>query len=403
MGALDGVIKVKSKAMTSKKVRERLESVRESLPLNIFQDLVRELGCVKVTEQQLDRILADVLRRYEYSLVEPGEAVGVVAAQSMGEPSTQMTMRTFHYAGVAELNVTLGLPRIIELVDARKIPSTPTMTVYLEEEFARERDKAKEIAKQIETVTVGDLVDKSEIDLVDSRATLLFDEYELQKRDMTTEDIVIKLNKSKIKVEEWDSKKISLVSATPSIKELRKLANKAKDVYLRGVKGIVRVVMRREGEEYIIYTEGSNLKDVLKIEGVDISKSKTNDIIEIERVLGIEAARNAIINEALDTLDEQGLRVDVRHLMLISDMMTVNGTVKAIGRHGVSGEKASVLARAAFEITVDHLLKAGIKGEVEDLSGIVENVIVGRPVRLGTGMVELVMKRGESAEKEAQK
>jgi DNA-directed RNA polymerase subunit A" len=245
------------------------------------------------------------------------------------------------------------------------------------------------------------MVDKAEIDLVDSRVTLLLDEYELQKREITAEDIVLKLNQSKIKVEEWDAKQISLIAAAPSIKELRKLANKAKEVYLRGIKGIERVVMRREGEEYIIYTEGSNLKDVLKIKGVDISKTKTNDVIEIERVLGIEAARNAIINETLDTLDEQGLRVDVRHLMLISDMMTVNGTVKAIGRHGVSGEKASVLARAAFEITVDHLLKAGIKGEIEDLSGIVENVIVGRPVRLGTGMVELVMKRGESTEKGA--
>jgi DNA-directed RNA polymerase subunit A" len=399
--ALEEVRKVGGKALTPKKIDARLESVREMLPLSIYQDLVRELGNVKVNEQQLEKILAEVLRRFDYSLVEPGEAVGVVAAQSMGEPSTQMTMRTFHYAGVAELNVTLGLPRIIELVDARKLPSTPTMTIYLEKEYARSRDKAKEIAKQIETIVVGDMVDKAEIDLVDSRVALLLDKYDLKKREITAEDIVEKLNKSKIKVEEWDSKKISLISAKTSIKELRKLANKAKDVYLRGVKGVKRVVMRREGEEYIIYTEGSNLKDVLKIEGVDICKSKTNDIIETERVLGIEAARNAIINEALDTLDEQGLRVDVRHLMLISDMMTVNGTVKAIGRHGVSGEKASVLARAAFEITVDHLLKAGIKGEIEDLSGIVENVIVGRPVRLGTGMVELVMKRGESIEKGA--
>jgi DNA-directed RNA polymerase subunit A" len=399
--ALEEVRNVGGKALTPKKIEARLESVRELLPLSIYQDLVRELENVKVDEQQLERILAEVLRRFDYSLVEPGEAVGVVAAQSMGEPSTQMTMRTFHYAGVAELNVTLGLPRIIELVDARKTPSTPTMTIYLEEEYAKDRDKAKEIAKQIETVIVGDMVDKAEIDLVDSRVTLLLDEYELKKREITAEDIVLKLNQSKIKVEEWDSKQISLIAATPSIKELRKLANKAKEVYLRGIKGIERVVMRREGEEYIIYTEGSNLKDVLKINGVDVSKTKTNDVIEIERVLGIEAARNAIINETLDTLDEQGLRVDVRHLMLISDMMTVNGTVKAIGRHGVSGEKASVLARAAFEITVDHLLKAGIKGEIEDLSGIVENVIVGRPVRLGTGMVELVMKRGESTEKGA--
>ncbi len=379
--------------MEEKEILKRLEEFKD-LPENIYADLVKELSSTKVTAEELDKILSEIRRRYEYSLVEPGEAVGIVAAQSMGEPSTQMTMRTFHYAGVAELNVTLGLPRIIELVDARKTPSTPTMTIYLEEEHAKDKEEAKKVAKQIETVVVSDLISKTEMDLIDSRVTLIFDEYELSRRELTTAEIVEKLNQSKIKVEEgWGKNKISLISSTPSLKELRKLANKAREVYLRGIKGIERVVMRKEGEGYVIYTEGSNLKDVLKIKGVNTSKTKTNDILEIEKVLGIEAARNAIINEMLDTLDEQGLKVDVRHLMLIAEMMTVDGIVKAIGRHGISGEKASILARAAFEITADHLLKAGIKGEVEELGGIVENVIVGRPVKLGTGMVELVMKR----------
>lgn len=390
--------------MEEKEILKRLEEFKD-LPENIYADLVKGLSSTKVTVEELDKILGEVRRRYEYSLVEPGEAVGIIAAQSMGEPSTQMTMRTFHYAGVAELNVTLGLPRIIELVDARKTPSTPTMTIYLEEEHAKDKEEAKKVAKQIETVVVSDLINKTEMDLIDSRVTLIFDEYELSRRELTTAEIVEKLNQSKIKVEEgWGKNKISLISSTPSLKELRKLANKAREVYLRGIKGIQRVVMRKEGDEYVIYTEGSNLKDVFKIKGVNTSKTKTNDILEIEKVLGIEAARNAIINEMLDTLDEQGLKVDVRHLMLIAEMMTVDGTVKAIGRHGISGEKASILARAAFEITADHLLKAGIKGEVEELGGIVENVIVGRPVKLGTGMVELVMKRaGEDATKKSVK
>jgi DNA-directed RNA polymerase subunit A" len=304
-----------------------------------------------------------------------------------------MTMRTFHYAGVAELNVTLGLPRIIEIVDARKTPSTPTMTIYLEEGYAGDQEKAKEIAKQIEAITVGDVMKRSETDLIDSNVTLVLDKYEMKRRDLTAEEIVEKLGKIKAEKIEGDKDKISLKFSNLSMKDLRKIVAKVKEVYLRGIKNIKRVVMRREGEEYIIYTEGSNLKEVLKIDGVDITKTKTNDILEISKVLGIEAARNAIINEALDTLDEQGLRVDVRHIMLISDMMSVDGSVKAIGRHGVSGQKASVLARAAFEITVDHLLKAGVRGEVEELTGIVENVIVGKPVVLGTGMVELVMNR----------
>jgi DNA-directed RNA polymerase subunit A" len=388
-------------ALRQEEIKKRLEEYREELPAKVLEELGQELSHVEVTEEEFEKIISEVKRRYEYSLVEPGEAVGIVAAQSMGEPSTQMTMRTFHYAGVAELNVTLGLPRIIEIVDARRTPSTPTMTIYLKEEYAKDREKAKEIAKKIELVTVGDVIKRTEMDMIDAKVTLLLDTYELKRRELTPEDVKEKLKGMKGVEIGLDDNQIWIKVPEPSMKELRKVATKAKSTYLRGVKDIQRVVMRREEEGYVIYTEGSNLKDVLKIKGVDVSRTKTNDILEIHKVLGIEAARNAIINEAMDTLDEQGLMVDIRHLMLIADMMTVDGQVKAIGRHGVSGEKASVLARAAFEITVDHLLKAGIKGEVEELTGIVENVIVGRPVRLGTGMVELRMRRELEEKKEA--
>jgi DNA-directed RNA polymerase subunit A" len=165
---------------------------------------------------------------------------------------------------------------------------------------------------------------------------------------------------------------------------------KIKKLSLKGVEGIKRVVIRKEGDEYILYTEGSSLKKVMQFEGVDPTRIKTNNISEIGEVLGIEAARNAIINEAADTLREQGLTVDVRHIMLVADIMTVDGELKQIGRHGVSGEKASVLARAAFEVTVNHILDAAVRGDVDDLKGVTENVIVGQPIQLGTGDVKLV-------------
>jgi len=382
--------------LTESEIKKKIETVEGEFPESLYADLKNALLKTKVSKTEFNEIVDAVRKRYEYSLVEPGEAVGIVAAQSMGEPSTQMTMRTFHYAGVAEMNVTLGLPRIIEIVDARKIPSTPTMTVFLEESYGKDKEKAKEAAKQIEAITVGDVIKRSETDLIDSKVTLVLDRVEMKRRGLKADEIVEKISKVKaLKAEKVEAErgKIYMKFSKFSMKDLRKVVVKVKDVYLRGIKGVKRVVMRREGEEYIIYTEGSNLKEVLKIEGVDISKTKTNDILEISKVLGIEAARNAVINEAREVLDEQGLRVDVRHIMLISDMMSVDGSVKAIGRHGVSGEKHSVLARAAFEITVDHLLKAGIRGEIEELTGIVENVIVGKPVMLGTGMVELVMNR----------
>ncbi len=161
--------------LSEKDIKKRMEIVKDEFPLSLYTDLENALLGTKVTAKEFDEVLGEVRRRYEYSLVEPGEAVGIVAAQSMGEPSTQMTMRTFHYAGVAELNVTLGLPRIIEIVDARKQPSTPTMTIHLEEDYAKDKDKAKEVAKQIEAITVGDVIKRSETDLIDSKVTLVLD------------------------------------------------------------------------------------------------------------------------------------------------------------------------------------------------------------------------------------
>ncbi|MFB0557900.1 MAG: DNA-directed RNA polymerase subunit A'', partial [Candidatus Bathyarchaeia archaeon] len=124
------------------------------------------------------------------------------------------------------------------------------------------------------------------------------------------------------------------------------------------------------------------------------TRTTTNDIHEIAKILGIDAARNALIKEAHSVLEEQGLDVDVRHVMLVSDIMTNSGEVQQIGRHGISGEKSSVLARAAFELTIQHLVNAAIKGETDPLKGVIENIIVGQSMPLGTGSVELFMNMG---------
>ncbi|MCL5438153.1 MAG: DNA-directed RNA polymerase subunit A'', partial [Candidatus Thermoplasmatota archaeon] len=146
----------------------------------------------------------------------------------------------------------------------------------------------------------------------------------------------------------------------------------------------------KDSGEYVLYTQGSNLKEVLQIENIDPYRTYTNDIVEIANVLGIEAAREAVFLEAERTLEEQGLEVDKRHLMLVADMMSFTGSIRAVGRQGISGRKSSVLARAAFEITTNHLLRAGLMGEVDMLSGVAENIIVGQPITLGTGSVNLV-------------
>ena len=374
-------------SLSEKEIQERLDGV--DLPQSIKEAILSGLKGTDASLESIVEIITQVKADYEHSRVEPCEAVGVVAAQSIGEPGTQMTMRTFHYAGVAEINVTLGLPRLIEIVDARKIPSTPTMTIKLTPEYAHDRDLAREVAWAIESSSILHLGSIA-TDLAEMNVIIELNPGALDQRKITAEEVAAKLKEeTNLDV---DQKENLLVMAPkqPSYRELLQLVEKIKKLSLKGVEGIKRVVIRKEGDEYILYTEGSSLKKVMQFDGVDSSRIKTNNISEIGEVLGIEAARNAIINEATDTLREQGLSVDVRHIMLVADIMTVDGELKQIGRHGVSGEKASVLARAAFEVTVNHILDAAIRGDVDDLKGVTENVIVGQPIQLGTGDVTLV-------------
>ncbi|MCQ4333957.1 DNA-directed RNA polymerase subunit A'' [Natronomonas sp. F2-12] len=317
---------------------------------------------------------------------------------------THNTMNTFHYAGVAEIDVTQGLPRLIELVDARKTPDTPMMTVHLDGVHATDRDKAHEVVWNIEATKILALGDVS-TNVADMLVQIDLNEETLRERWPTfdsVEDIAGRIAgtiESELGVE-TDRPSPTLVQfgpEEPSYRQLLQLVEELREIVFKGIEEISRVVIRKEemengDEEFILYTEGSNLKKVLDIEGVDASRTTCNNIHEINNCLGIEAAREQIIEETMNTLEEQGLDdVNIRHLMLVSDIMTNNGEIESIGRHGISGNKDSVLARAAFEVTVNHLLDAAIHGEVDDLDGVTENVIVGKPIRLGTGDVDLRM------------
>jgi DNA-directed RNA polymerase beta' subunit len=183
------------------------------------------------------------------------------------------------------------------------------------------------------------------------------------------------------------------------VETIRKLLSKVSVFHVKGVPGIKRVLVSEEHGEWVINTDGSNLPKVLEVPGVDTSRTTTNNVHEIAKTIGIEASRNALVHEAKGVLEEQGLDVDNRHVMLVADMMTSTGEVQQIGRHGISGKKSSVLARAAFEITVPNIVEAAVKGESDPLAGVTENVIVGQSIPIGTGLVELFMSNFEKKEK----
>jgi len=396
--------------MTRSDVSEDIEAVVEDTDLprrlkdEVYSTVADRDG---VTAEQADQIARAVENEYLDTRVDPLDPVGTVSAQSIGEPGTQMTMNTFHYAGVAEIDVTQGLPRLIELVDARKTPDTPMMTVHLEEEYATDREKAHEVVWQIEATKILALGDIS-TNVADMVVSIDLNEDTLKER-MITPDEIAEIIEDELGVKtNQQGALVEFGPEQPSYRELLQLVEQLRDIVFKGIEDVTRVVIRKEqldeGEEFVLYTEGSAFGDVIEIEGVDASRTTSNNIHEIRKNLGIEAARESIIEETMNTLEEQGLGdVNIRHLMLVADIMTNQGTIESIGRHGISGSKDSVLARAAFEVTVNHLLDAAIHGEVDDLNGVTENVIDGKPIKLGTGDVDLRMgsSSGSDAEPEA--
>jgi DNA-directed RNA polymerase subunit A' len=378
----------------------------DDLNPKVKKHLVSAFAHNRLSKNGIEKVLRKTIDLIQRALAEPGEAVGVVTAQSIGEPGTQMTLRTFHFAGVKERNVTLGLPRLIELVDARKKPVTPTMDIYLDKEHRVSREKALEVAQQIIFTKVGDLILKTDTDYTGVISFHLSEE-KLNERGCNFKDVYEVLKGSKKKYDiSMNEKKYFIKVTMPEESDAQlilTLKNKLLNARVKGVPDIERVTIVKQDEEWIIQTAGSNLAKVLSIDGVDTSRSTTNNVYEIWQTLGIEAARTALIKEITNTLEEQGLEVDTRHIMLVADLMTSKGHLQQIGRHGIAGTKTSVLARAAFEITVPTIARASLEGQVEALKGVTENVIVGATVPVGTGMVDLYMSVKEENGKENRK
>lgn len=350
----------------------------------------------KLSRDGIDKVLKKALDLYNKAKAEPGQAVGIVTAQSIGEPGTQMTLRTFHFAGIRERNVTLGLPRLIELVDARKKPVTPTMDIYLEEKYKKSREKAIEVARNTLQTKISALISNVDTDY-STQITLDLNQAALNQRGCTVEEVeTALLSNKKFKTEKsGHSLTLNLVeeSDAPTTIAVR---NKVLNTIVKGVPDITRVTVAQKDEEWVIQTTGSNLAKVLEIEGIDQRNVRTNNVFEIAATLGIEAARSALINELSTTLEDQGLEVDSRYIMLVADMMCSRGYLQQIGRHGIAGTKDSVLARAAFEITVPTIAQAALTGEIEGLKGVTENVIVGSNIPVGSGTVDLYMQVSKS-------
>lgn len=370
----------------------------KDLPQAIIEKINKYADSKKFSADKRKKLLELVTKKYNQGLVVPGDAVGLIAAQSIGEPGTQLTLRTKHYAGSLEVSVGQGIQRVIEIVDGRSSAKYPAMTVYLDKEYFKGK-KEKDIEKfcnSLVDVKVKDVGVFSE-NFTDRTVTFRLDDEKMQLINYDPNELM-ELIYSKIE-DTYTSKRFSAnkqqinfhFDDDTQLYTIRKAILTWNKIPLYGIKGIEKAVLFKEKDDYVIKTKGSNLKELLKTEGIDTYRTTTNDIFEIYKLFGVEAARESIVRELSYTFQNNGINISLRHIYILADLMTVNANVRGVVRTGITGKKKSPFARAAFEETIKHIIDASFNGEVENLVGITENIIVGQPISAGTGLVRLTL------------
>jgi DNA-directed RNA polymerase II subunit RPB1 len=417
----------------------------------------------RINRNAFNSIIGELENRWARAMVSPGEMVGVLAAQSIGEPATQMTLNTFHFAGVSSKNVTLGVPRLKEILNVAKDIKTPGMVVYLDDSDPRgpTQDRAKELRSIVEHTNLRSVTAVTEIyydpdvrgtnieedtDMIESYflipeevasnlddqsrwlLRLTLDRQKMLDKGLTVEDVATRIKEeyaSDVGVIFSDNNAEDLVIRIRVVRAadkdddakmeedvmLKRLESHLLDsLTLRGVAGIERAFLNKETrlvttpegaliaakadprcEEWYLDTQGTSLREVLAVDGVDAHRTYTNSLHQVVDVFGIEAARAALLRELTQVLAFDGSYVNHRHLALLVDVMTYRGSIAAVTRHGINRADTGALMRCSFEETVEILLEAASVGELDDCRGISENVMLGQLAPMGTGHFEVLL------------
>ncbi|XP_039927310.1 DNA-directed RNA polymerase III subunit RPC1 isoform X3 [Hirundo rustica] len=361
----------------------------------------------RITPTQLEKFLETCRDKYMRAQMEPGSAVGALCAQSIGEPGTQMTLKTFHFAGVASMNITLGVPRIKEIINASKAISTPIITAQLDKDD--DPDFARLVKGRIEKTLLGEISEYiEEVFLPDDCFILVklsLERIRLLRLEVNAETVRYSICISKLRVKPGDvavhGEAVVCVTPRENSKSsmyyvLQSLKEELPKVVVQGIPEVSRAVIHVDEqsgkEKYKLLVEGDNLRAVMATHGVKGTKTSSNNTYEVEKTLGIEAARTTIINEIQYTMVNHGMSIDRRHVMLLSDLMTYKGEVLGITRFGLAKMKESVLMLASFEKTADHLFDAAYFGQKDSVCGVSECIIMGIPMNIGTGLFKLLHK-----------
>jgi DNA-directed RNA polymerase II subunit RPB1 len=441
--------------LTPAYVVSALNGFMKTFPYNkVFHTLLRYYLAPKkaivthrLSQKLFDELMRDIKYRYIKSQTHAGEMVGALAAQSIGEPTTQLTLNTFHSAGTAKANATSGVPRIEELLSASANPKRPGNTVYLRPDISSDQDATISKMKEIQRTTLRDITKSVRIYYdppangtvveEDMDILALYQEFTVSEGDacespwimrlelndaeqaarniLDLTEVVTKLkNEKSLKIincihSDNSAKKLILrisfdanVVKNPTM--LRFLEDKVLDTVLTGVHGVGGVHLRKvknelvydekvagyaQKEQYVLDVDGTNLYQLMVFPGVDGTRTFSNDIHEINDVFGIEAARLAIFEECSEVFVQE--KVNYHHLSVLVDSMTFSGRIVAVNRFGMNKNETGVLARSSFEETSKNMFNAAMGAEFDTMRGVSANIMFGQKPPCGTGFVDILV------------
>ena len=378
--------------MSIDKLFDKFKKENPEFPLYILEK-AKEYLPSPIKDGVVSSILDNIKSEYEESLVSANEAIGIIAAQSVGAEATQMTLNTFHFAGISSQGVQ-GLPRLIEILDAKKNISTPIMKIYLKQKGMNDK-KFKLVADKIKETHLIEFASNVDIDLENKKVKIDLNVARLKKLKVDVDSLISYMDKRIRKSCSIEESKRVIVKASGSVtlKDLMAYKEMALNSTVFGIKGIIDVSLVKEGDDFLIITKGVALKQVVNVAEVDVSRVYCNNFHAVNDILGIEAARKVIITELMEVVKSQGLTINERHVLLIADIMTYTGEIKGMTRYGIVGDKQNVLTRASFETPLKHLSLGALQGESNELNTITENVMTNQIVRVGTGLPKIAVKK----------
>lgn len=408
------------------------EDTKQSIVNNIRSNIVKQLETIEIYPKMIPKLKSTIEKQYYKSKVHPGESVGVLTAQSIGERQTQMTLDTFHSAGVAIKTVITGVPRFSELLNATKEPKSRICNVY----FNKGNDTISQLRKTIGNTIVEfkfedlytsytinkQLVEKTwykSFEILysdDFRKYTTNISFKINMEKIYEHDIDIKLISDKIQ-QEYDD--ICCVFSPNYIGELdifintndieipedneyikrnyiniyidEVIINNINAMLICGIKNIEDIFYKRDDDKWMIETYGSNFQSLMSHPDVDKYRLISNDMWEIYNNLGIEAAREFLIEEFKNVISSDGTYINKRHILLLVDMMTFSGNILSISRYGMKKEHTGPLAKASFEESLDNFLKAGIFNDTESTDGVSASIICAKRSKIGTGMNDVIV------------